>query len=87
MTGDHAYRLLLQKTLLQPGRNLAGVMVGEVLHILRSPQGDMLSAAAGKGADTGRVAFVLRCAGGRRNVTMFIVIVMRAGRGAMSSLL
>ncbi len=64
MAGNHVFRFWLRGAVLQRKMNLVGEMIGQVLHILRSPQGDMFSAAAGKGADTGRMAFVLSCAVG-----------------------
>ena len=64
MAGNHVSRLWLRNTVLQLKRDLSGEMIGQVLHILRSPQGDMFSAAARKGADAGRLVFVLSCAGG-----------------------
>jgi len=64
MTGNHASRDWLRNAVLQLDRNLTKEMIGDVLHILRSPQCDMLSAAAGNGADTGRMVFVLSCAVG-----------------------
>ena len=79
MTGNHASRDWLRNAVLQLDRNLTKEMIGDVLHILRSPQCDMLSAAAGNGADTGRMVFVVSCAVGLRNGSMLIVIVMRNG--------